>query len=49
MFRVKCTPDTIEDIREEIMELMSNYLKECDGYRLLLLQQTYQRQGNSED
>lgn len=31
MFRVKCTPDNIEDVREEIMERMSNYLRECDG------------------
>jgi len=27
MFRVKCTSDSIEDTREEVMELMSNYLK----------------------
>jgi hypothetical protein len=31
MFRVKCTPDNIDDIREEVMDKMSDYLRDYDG------------------
>ena len=31
MFRVKCSPENIEDTKEEIMDRMSSYLADHDG------------------
>lgn len=31
MFRIKCSPESIEDVKEDIMERMSSYLAEYDG------------------